>query len=129
MHEAGDVIDLLSFPLIAEVAKLNLGALAAMAICPSPVKGIKIEHLGKNRDLLVSWQKNSEEDIKGYRLYHGPYSNIFERMVDVGQTDHYCLEDLPIEVPYFINLRAYSKGGYESWGTDEVNINSPLGGF
>lgn len=127
LHHSKDRINLLFFPLIAEITKLNLAALTTISVCPAPVEGIKIERQKNNRRLCISWKENKEKDIKGYYLYCGIYPNIFDKVLDIGKINFYTLDNLPINKPFFINIRAYNNNGYESWGAEELNIhNYPL---
>jgi WD40 repeat protein len=124
MHHPKDRVSSLFFPLIAEVTKINVAALTTVSVCPVPVKGIKIERQRNSCRLCISWKKNNEKDIKGYRIYYGRYPNIFDNVLDVGNINFYIMDNLAINKPCIISIRAYNRDGYESWGADELNINN-----
>lgn len=121
-HTPEDVIDTLYMPHIAEVTKLYVTALAVMASSPCPVKGVKTERLEDGR-LSISWKPNDENNIAGYRIYHGPYPQIFDQVMDLKNNTQLYLESIPKDIAYFITVKAYNRNGHESWGSEDVNIN------
>lgn len=62
----GDSIDGVDFPYLAQVTRLNVLAMAAMAVAPAPPSGVEIEG-GVSTDTTIKWQP--VPGAAGYRVW------------------------------------------------------------
>jgi len=95
---------------------------------PSPPNDVT--ELMSNGNLIISWNKNPEYNIAGYRVYHGGFSGYsFPGFVDVGTDTFYVSSSLMITDT--IGVTAYDQkatgtndqeNGNESWFTT-INNN------
>jgi len=60
----------------------------------------------------VSWDANTENDLAGYKIYHGPESGIYDNVIDVGNVTNFDIEFYP--GTHYIVVTAYDLAGNES---------------
>ncbi len=78
---------------------------------PLPPKNIKMHEY--DNKVNISWEKNLEEDLKGYVLYWGTKSKNYENKVDLGLENSYIIDSLKSLNNYYFTIRAYdSKDPY-----------------
>jgi hypothetical protein len=73
-----------------------------------------------------SWNPNTEDDLKSYRLYHGKASRNYGPPIDVGNVTDYLLDGLEDDTVYFLALTAVDNAGNESGFTPEIEIKTGL---
>ncbi len=61
--------------------------------------------------LLFSWKANTEPDLAGYKLYHGPTSGQYTNVIALGRTNGHAMQ---ISGKQFFALSAFNAGGLES---------------
>jgi hypothetical protein len=64
----GDTPDLVDYPYVADVTRVNAAALAALARAPAPPRDVEIETARLENDTTLRWAPNSESDLAGYRI-------------------------------------------------------------
>ena len=64
----GDLEQFLDYHYIANVAKVNASALAALADGPAAPKAVKVEASTLSVDTQLEWQPNTEPDLAGYEI-------------------------------------------------------------
>jgi fibronectin type 3 domain-containing protein len=77
--------------------------------------------------LLVSWDKNPETDIAGYKVYYGTASGSYGTPIDVKNVTTYTIPGVSLGLKYYLVVAAYNTSGMESAKSDEVvcNASSP----
>ncbi|MFZ5516339.1 MAG: FlgD immunoglobulin-like domain containing protein [Candidatus Zhuqueibacterota bacterium] len=78
----------------------------------------RITHAG---ELTVSWNANTESDLKGYKIYYGTASQNYNTVVDVGNVVNYSLNGLAEGQVYFFAVTAYDTAHNESGFSEEVS--------
>src|SRR5262249_1380756 len=64
----GDLPEFVDFGYVAQVARVNAAALAALALAPAAPRGVEIETVKLENDTTLHWTANSEPDLAGYRI-------------------------------------------------------------
>ena len=72
-------------------------------------------------EIGLAWDANSEDDLKGYRLYWGSESGNYNNMKDVGNVTNYKITDIPNGVKHFFVVTAYNNDNKESSFSYEIN--------
>ena len=83
-----------------------------------PDKPKNLETVGRNTFVLLEWDKNSESDLAGYRVYRSmtPLSG-FDQRAEI-EFNQYTEEGVENSVKYFYKVSAYDMAGNESEKTD-----------
>jgi Zn-dependent M28 family amino/carboxypeptidase len=108
----GDTIDGVDFGYLAQVTRLNVVALAALAAAPQPPKGVTIEG-AVTPHTSVKWQ--AVPGAAGYRVWWRPTTDAqwrFSRDVPAGRTET-RLDNVAID-DWFFGVSALSADGFES---------------
>jgi hypothetical protein len=71
--------------------------------------------------LHLAWNANSEEDLRGYRLYYGLSPRSYGSSVDVGDSTTYELANLDQGVTYYIAVSALDISHNESEKSSETS--------
>ncbi len=73
------------------------------------------------RSATVSWEQNTETDLKGYNVYMGTTSKTYEKpvFVDKTKTSH-VFERLKRGTTYYFTVTAIDSSGNESLFSEEV---------
>jgi len=71
-------------------------------------------------DVSLSWNRNNEPDVAGYKLYYGTSSRSYASSVNVGNLISYTLTVLNTGTYYFA-VTAYDTSGNESGLSNEVS--------
>jgi hypothetical protein len=111
----GDTIEFVDFAYLAQVTRLNLVTLAAMANAPAPPKGVSIEGAVTPHTTL-KWQP--QPGAAGYRVWWRSTTEPqwkYSRYVaaDGPQPDRLTLKNVVID-DWFFGVSAVSADGYES---------------
>ena len=62
----GDLPEYMSFEYCANVARINVAALASLALAPAPPTNVKIMTKNLEYTTMLQWNKNTEPDLAGY---------------------------------------------------------------
>ena len=68
----------------------------------------------------LSWNRNPEADIAGYRIYYGTTSGRYAQMSDVGNAVQADVSNLSVGNTYYFVVTAYNTSGDESLPSSEV---------
>ena len=68
----------------------------------------------KDSSIYLSWDANSEPDLKGYRLHFFGTNGDLQRTLDLKQATNYNMLNVVADVPYSIGVSAYDTTGNES---------------
>jgi len=73
--------------------------------------------------IIISWQPNSESDLKGYKVYYGMRSRMYDQVESVGADTSYTIDNLKGGNKYFIAVTAFDYIGNESSYSNEVVVS------
>lgn len=59
-------------------------------------------------DVIVTWEPNSEFDIKGYKVFYGLNSGLYTDSIDVKLSTHCYISELIDSTKYFFAVSAYN---------------------
>lgn len=109
----GDTIDGVDFDYLAQVTRLNVISMAALARAPAPPTGVTIAG-AVQPDTTLTWQ--AVPGAAGYRVWWRSTTApqwTYSRWVAGGDTTRVVLEGIVID-DYFFGVSAVSADGYES---------------
>lgn len=111
----GDTIEFVDFDYLAQVTRLNLVTLAAMANAPAPPRGVTIEG-AVTPNTTLAWQ--AEPGVAGHRVWWRATTDPqwkYSRFVaaDAAQPQRLTLKNVVID-DWFFGVSAVSADGYES---------------
>jgi len=110
----GDVIEMVDFPYIAQVARVNAAAMASMALAPASPSGVSFKSSRQEYNTTLTWKPNAEPDVAGYRVvWRETYQPFWQRGVDVGNVNEYVMKVLSKD-DYFFAVQAIDKDGNAS---------------
>ncbi|HKC84452.1 MAG TPA: M28 family metallopeptidase, partial [Blastocatellia bacterium] len=110
----GDVIEMVDFPYIAQVARVNAVAMASMALAPASPSGVSFKSSRQEYNTTLTWKPNAEPDVAGYRVvWRETYQPFWQRGVDIGNVTEYVMKGLSKD-DYFFAVQAIDKDGNAS---------------
>ena len=102
---------------LAEMVVHGSSEINLPAVSPSTPLGLN----AMQGSITLSWLRNLEPDLAGYRIYYGTSSGNYSRVLDVGNVDRFLMTGLSHNTTYYFAVKAYSLSGQESPGfSDEV---------
>jgi Peptidase family M28 len=110
----GDVIEMVDFPYIAQVARVNAAAMASMALAPASPSGVSFKTSRQEYNPTLTWKPNADPDVAGYRIiWRETYQPFWQRVLDVGNVTEYAMKGLSKD-DYFFAVQAVDKDGNAS---------------
>ena len=107
----GDLPEFVDFPFVAQVARLNGAALAALALAPSTPRGVEMEVRPYEVETNIRWRANPEPDVAGYRIvWRSTTAADWEHSRDVGNVTHATLPDV-LKDDYQMGVEACNRNG------------------
>ncbi|HEY1121009.1 MAG TPA: fibronectin type III domain-containing protein [Haloferula sp.] len=70
----------------------------------------------------VAWNRNSESDVTGYKVYWGRTSRIYDQVLNAGNNPQAVLPNLASGQPYYCAVTAYNAQGQESSFSTEIAV-------
>jgi hypothetical protein len=106
----GDLPEFVDFGYVAQVARVNAAALAALALAPAAPGDARIEALRLESDTTLRWEPNPEPDVAGYRIvWRDTTAPDWQHAKDVGNvtraTLHVSKDD------HVFGVEAYDRDG------------------
>src|SRR5215203_4242439 len=109
----GDLPEFVDFPYVANVARVNAAALAALALAPAKPKGITIQARLSN-DTDLKWDPNKEPDLAGYEIvWRDTTSPVWTNSKPVGNVAAFTTKGMSKD-NFFFGVRAIDKDGNRS---------------
>jgi hypothetical protein len=110
----GDVIEMVDFPYIAQVARVNAAAMASLALAPASPSDVSFKSSRQEYGATLTWKPNTEPDVAGYRIvWRETYQPFWQRSIDVGNVTEYVMKGLSKD-DYFFAVQAIDKDGAAS---------------
>jgi hypothetical protein len=89
----GDLPELVDFGYVAQIARVNLAALAGLALAPAVPTGVEIETSKLENDTGLRWQANREPDVAGYRVvWRDTTAPFWQNRVDLGKVVRFVVK-------------------------------------
>jgi peptidase M28-like protein/fibronectin type III domain protein len=110
----GDLPQFVDYRYVANVARVNLAALAALANGPAAPSGVKVEASTLTVDTSLEWQPNTEPDLAGYEIvYRDTNMPYWQHTIPVGNVTSYTVKGITKD-NYLFGVRAVDKDGNRS---------------
>ena len=121
----GDLPQFVDFAYVADVARVNLAALASLALAPSAPRDVEMEVLRLENDTTLRWKPNPEPDVAGYAIvWRKTTAASWEHGRDVGNVTRFTLEGVSKD-DYVFGVRAYDRDGNMSVATYPRPVRPP----
>ncbi|MBC8023529.1 MAG: M28 family peptidase [Burkholderiales bacterium] len=121
----GDEPEFVDYPYVAEVARINAAAMAALALAPSAPRQVEIEVVKLEMDTTLRWQPNPEPDVAGYRIVWRPTTAFeWQHSRDVGNVTRFTLTNVSKD-DYLFAVQAYDRDGNLSVATYPTPTRDP----
>jgi hypothetical protein len=107
----GDLPEFVDFAYVADVARVNMAALASLALGPSTPKEVEMENIRLENDTTLRWKANPEPDVAGYRIvWRETTSAGWQHARDVGNVTRETLVGISKD-NYLFGVQAYDRDG------------------
>ena len=107
----GDLPEFVDFAYVADVARVNASALAALALGPSVPRDVEMENIRLEADTTLRWKRNPEPDVAGYRIvWRETTAADWQHFRDVGDVMRETLVGVSKDNFQF-GLQAYDRDG------------------
>jgi hypothetical protein len=109
----GDLPEFCDFDYMAQVARVNLTALGALALAPAVPANVEVETKELTNSTTLQWKPNTEPDLAGYEIvWRDTTAPLWQHAVSVGNVTRFTL---PISKDNVIfGVRAIDKDGNQS---------------
>jgi Zn-dependent M28 family amino/carboxypeptidase len=110
----GDLPEFVDFEYVANAARINLIALANLALAPAKPKNVTILTGRLTNDTDLKWDANKDADLAGYEVvWRDTTSPFWTNAIPVGNVTTYTAKEMSKD-NYFFGVRAVDKGGNKS---------------
>jgi hypothetical protein len=82
---------------------------------------IALTGTGHAAQVTLAWDRNTETDLAGYRVYYGTGARVYNWFIDVGNATTYTVTGLADGSTYYFAATAYDSSGFESTYSGEVS--------
>jgi hypothetical protein len=79
---------------------------------------------GNCAQVTLAWDRNTEIDLAGYKIYYGTGSRVYNWFIDVGNVTTHTVTGLADGSTYYFAATAYDTSNIESTYSVEVSYNS-----
>jgi hypothetical protein len=106
----GDVVEMVDFAYVAQVARVNAAALASMALAPAAPSGVSLS--GRQEyNTTITWTANKEPDVAGYQVvWRETYQPFWQRSLFVGNVTQYVVKGVSKD-DHFFAVQAVDRDG------------------
>lgn len=113
----GDLPEFIDFGYVANVARVNAAALAALALAPAAPRDVEMEAFKLESDTTLRWKASPEPDVAGYRIvWRATTSPSWEFSRDVGNVTRFTLTGISKD-DFSFGVQAYDRDGNVSVAT------------
>ncbi|MEO8574759.1 MAG: M20/M25/M40 family metallo-hydrolase [Pyrinomonadaceae bacterium] len=110
----GDTPEFVDFEYTANVARVNLIALASLASAPARPKNVAIVTTRLTNDTELKWDANTDADLAGYQVvWRDTTASEWTDAVDVGNVTTFLMKARSKD-NYFFGVRAVDRNGNKS---------------
>lgn len=110
----GDTPEYVDFEYVANVTRVNLISLSALALAPAKPKNVGIVTARLTNDTDLKWDANTDADLAGYEVvWRDTTSAVWTNSVFVGNVTTYTAKAMSKD-NYFFGVRAVDKDGNKS---------------
>jgi hypothetical protein len=110
----GDLVQFVDFKYTANVARVNLAALAALANGPAAPQGVRVEAGTLTVDTTLMWQPNTEPDLAGYEIdYRDTNMPYWQHTIPVGNVTSFTVRGITKD-NFIFGVRAVDRDGNRS---------------
>jgi Zn-dependent M28 family amino/carboxypeptidase len=110
----GDTPEFVDFQYTANVARVNLIALASLASAPAKPKNVGIVTARLTNDTELKWDANTDADIASYEIvWRDTTSPVWTNSMNVGNVTNYVVKGMSKD-NFFFGVRAVDKAGNKS---------------
>lgn len=110
----GDTPEYVDFEYTANVARVNLAALAGLASAPAKPKNVGLVTGGLNNDSVLRWDANSDTDLAGYEVvWRDTTAAEWTNSIPVGNVLTYTARAMSKD-NFFFGVRSIDKSGNKS---------------
>jgi Peptidase family M28 len=107
----GDLPEFVDFAYVADIARVNGAALAALALGPSVPHDVEMENIRLEADTTLRWKPNPEPDVAGYRIvWRSTTAADWEHSRDVGNVTRESLVGISKD-DFQFGVQAYDRDG------------------
>jgi Peptidase family M28 len=109
----GDLPEFCDFDYIAQVARVNVAALGALALALQVPANVEVETKELTNSTTLEWKPNTEPDLAGYRIvWRDTTSPVWQHSVSVGNVTRFTVAVSKDNVVF--GVRAFDKDGNQS---------------
>jgi Peptidase family M28 len=110
----GDLPEFVDFKYTANVARVNLASLAALANGPAAPRDVKVEAGTLTVDTTLMWQANTEPDLAGYEIvYRDTNMPYWQHTIPVGNVTSFTVRGITKD-NFLFGVRAVDRDGNRS---------------
>ncbi len=110
----GDLPEFVDYAYVAQVARLNAAALAALARAPARPKKVNFATQRQAYDTELQWAANTEPDLAGYEVvWRDTTATLWTNARFVGNVNSYTVKGLSKD-NYLFGVRAVDRAGHRS---------------
>lgn len=110
----GDTPEYIDFDYIARVTRINVAALASLALAPAKPKNVGIDITRLTNDTDLKWDANTEEDLAGYEIvWRETTAPFWTDAKFVGKVTSHTMKEMSKD-NYFFGVRAVDRDGHRS---------------
>jgi hypothetical protein len=110
----GDLPEFVDYAYVAQVARVNCAALAALALAPARPADLRLLTKRLTNDTDLQWTANKEPDLAGYEIvWRETTETEWTHSKRVGSVTSYTVEGLSKD-NFFFGVRAFDREGNRS---------------
>lgn len=113
-HTPNDLITLLNMDYIADILKVTTATFLTLSVVPAEVQNILVQDVGNGNELFLTWSKNVDSDLYGYKIYVGRTSGVYDTAYFT-TANSFILTNLENGKKYYIGITAVDYTGFESF--------------